>query len=172
MVNDSLNIENKITKTCQICSISKFELEFSKSKVSKDGLHTICKMCVKEYNKKYKERNKETILESNKQYRIENKESISIYKREYQRVHSGLVNAKTAKRRASRLSATPEWSETKQIKQLYIDCKLISDMTSILHHVDHIIPLQSSIVCGLHVLANLQILTASENQSKNNTFVL
>lgn len=39
-------------------------------------------------------------------------------------------------------------------------------------HVDHIIPLKHDLVCGLHVVANLQIIPGSENLSKNNRFVV
>jgi hypothetical protein len=43
--------------------------------------------------------------------------------------------------------------------------------TGIKHHVDHIIPLNGEVVCGLHVWNNLQVITAIENQRKSNKLV-
>lgn len=69
--------------------------------------------------------------------------------------------AKDASRRASKLNATPLWSQTDKIKEFYRNRPNG-------FHVDHIVPLQSNIVCGLHVLENLQYLSASENLKKGN----
>lgn len=76
--------------------------------------------------------------------------------------------ARTMKRYAAKLQAIPPWADLDAIKALY---KLASDLTAstgVPHHVDHIVPLQSKYVCGLHVEANLQVLPSSINQRKSN----
>ena len=74
-----------------------------------------------------------------------------------------MYRAKEAKYRANKLASTPKWANLKLIEYIY-DCKPYGC------HVDHIIPLQGDIVCGLHVETNLQYLTAEENMSKGNRF--
>lgn len=66
---------------------------------------------------------------------------------------------------------TPPWSNRAKIKKIYAECKRISIETGNVHHVDHIVPLQGKLVCGLHVHYNLQILTAFDNLSKSNKHV-
>ena len=74
------------------------------------------------------------------------------------------------KRRAKKLKATPCWADDSAIKLLFLNALTLTKETKVKHHVDHIVPLQSSIVCGLHVQGNLQVLKASENLSKSNRY--
>jgi len=76
--------------------------------------------------------------------------------------------ATEAKRRANKKNATPFWANQEKIKRFYAKSKKFEQLTGIIHHVDHIYPLKSDFLCGLHVENNLQVLTAEKNISKNN----
>jgi len=83
-----------------------------------------------------------------------------------------MYNRATSKRRARLLKAMPIWlskDQLAQINELYTACAKLSALGDP-HHVDHIVPLQGKLVCGLHVPWNLQILKASENISKGNRY--
>jgi 5-methylcytosine-specific restriction endonuclease McrA len=67
--------------------------------------------------------------------------------------------------------ATPPWLTKEQkaeIRTLHLMAKRLGIKTGIRHSVDHIIPIDGKIVCGLHVPWNLQILTLEENSRKGN----
>ena len=70
-------------------------------------------------------------------------------------------------------SATPFWltkTHYDQIEEVFNKANLLELENNQKYSVDHIIPLQNHLVCGLHVPWNLQILTSSENSSKKNKF--
>lgn len=69
-----------------------------------------------------------------------------------------------------REEAQPTWVLQEDIDIFYDQARLLSRQTGIMHTVDHIVPLVHDKVCGLHVPANLQVLSKSENSSKNNRF--
>lgn len=76
------------------------------------------------------------------------------------------VCARVNRRRTAKLRATPIWADHVTIAAVYRACAATTRSTGIPHHVDHIVPLQSKVVCGLHVADNLQIIVGRENQSK------
>lgn len=72
--------------------------------------------------------------------------------------------AKEASRRSQKLKAIPSWANKDAILQIYQRAKELD------HHVDHIVPLKSKLVCGLHCEANLQTLAPLENLLKGNRY--
>ncbi len=80
-----------------------------------------------------------------------------------------LYAIKAAHRRAQQKNATPAWltkEQRQQIAATYAEARRLTVETGIPHCVDHIVPLQSPVVCGLHVPWNLRAITRRENQRK------
>lgn len=78
--------------------------------------------------------------------------------------------AKMAARRALVKQATPDWADQTVIGAIYSQAALLTEQTGVKHSVDHVIPLSHPSVCGLHVPANLRVISLSENCSKGNDF--
>lgn len=76
------------------------------------------------------------------------------------------------KRRVLMLFAKPKWANTNKIREIYAERdrlnKDLSDPET--YHVDHIVPICSDEVCGLHCEDNLRVVPASQNQSKGNRY--
>jgi hypothetical protein len=79
--------------------------------------------------------------------------------------------AKCARRRASLINRTPVWADLQAIGEIYREARRLTEVTGVVHHVDHIVPLLGKTASGLHVAKNLQILTAQENLRKGNKLV-
>ena len=123
----------------------------------------------REYARKYYQDN----IEAVKEYRLENKDYLNERNRERKKENPDKTRAYAAKRRSRKHNATPEWLTEEQdnkIKLYYKIAKALEMMDGVKRHVDHIVPLKGSGVRGLHVPWNLQILTAEQNLSKNNSY--
>ena len=81
--------------------------------------------------------------------------------------HRAQRTATENSRRARQLKATPAWVNQDAIDGMYEVAGLFRRI-GIDMEVDHVVPLQSRVVCGFHVADNLQLLVASSNASKGN----
>jgi hypothetical protein len=97
-------------------------------------------------------------------YRERNRAECNARIREWKGRNPDAVLAYSGKRRAAELRAIPVWADLDAIAAIYREAKARGAG----HHVDHIVPLISPRVCGLHCAANMQVLTATENLRKNN----
>lgn len=82
------------------------------------------------------------------------------------------VAMQRASRRARLMRATPAWADSEferlVLSEVYDLAKLRSEATGVKHSVDHLVPLKSDRVCGLHCAANFAVIPLSLNKSKNN----
>jgi hypothetical protein len=121
-----------------------------------------------EYRREYHLRNQEENNERSRNYKEAHKEELALKSAEYWRQHPEINRANRAKRRAAEKRATPAWADQDKIMAFYVEAVRLTRQTGIKHHVDHIYPLQSKLVCGLHVETNLQVVPETENHSKKN----
>jgi hypothetical protein len=102
-------------------------------------------------------------FEARRRYYAKHREKLRAYRRTMQWRYS----AHTQTRMASKLRATPEWADHDIIRALH-QIAFLYRKAGIPANVDHIVPLQSKIVCGLHCQANLTILPKLDNLRKSN----
>lgn len=146
--------------------------EFGLNARQSDGYDYYCKKCRALYHKQLYERQRTKIIQrvsewqknnpiavqsTSKRYRQRNPEqrqkSGKMWRDENLEVSCHLAN----KRRANKLSATPTWFENEEVAQLAYSCATG-------YHIHHIVPLQEDpLVCGLHCLANLSVVSKEEH---------
>lgn len=138
---------------------------------------------IREYNQAYAAANKEKISKIAKSWRERNSEKLKAYrKKRYQENKQKYYERNLKKwlemphvvleacrrRTAMKRQAVPAWANQEKIKEAYLIAELLTKILKISYQVDHIVPLKSKFVCGLHVEHNLQVITASENAAKGN----
>jgi hypothetical protein len=148
----------------------------------------VCVECMKEDwaidNEKRKDKPKsEAAKAAGKRYYQKNREAVIAraaarpheevkgYKQKYKDANPELYKALVSVRKRRHRAATPKWvgaEEKKAIRQLYLEAQRLTKLTGERYVVDHIYPLISEEVCGLHALRNLRIMTQAENLIKSN----
>ena len=164
-------------RVCQCCKCSKkaseFQLKFVYSKWRNEYEYRFSRYCLSCLDIKQKAAKIRYYLknkEKKKEYQRTYNRTSEVYKRNrpaIRRIYSNLRNKRT---KLARLRCSTK-QDRQAIKQIYADCRAINLSSDVKYVVDHIIPLNSSEVCGLHVAWNLQIITEEANLAKSNSFI-
>lgn len=141
--NDQLD-KSDIGRVCKGCNKFKLREFIGKSSRSRSGMATKCRDCKS----------------------IESKNRLINYPEKF--------TFHTSNRRAMHKNATPIWitkEDKKVMLSMYKEAREKTKELNVIHEVDHIIPIRSKLVCGLHVPYNLQVITRDQNRSKSNRIV-
>jgi hypothetical protein len=179
------------SKKCTKCATLKNLSEFSPDKRRRDGRQSHCKSCVNAANLKRYANNPDVRL-AKKLYDVEyvnknrprknhntnvwneaNRGAVRQRSKRWKSENRHKVNSYSRKRQAAKLKRTPTWLTKEHLKEIEHLYWLASDLRCIsgqAYHVDHIIPLQGTDNCGLHVPWNLQVLPSDINERKLNNY--
>ena len=126
---------------------------------------------VKERKNDWYEAHKEQVIQAAATRPLEVKR---VYQKAWKERNTVWVRADTKARRRKHREATPSWltrEQKGQIRELYKIAITMTKTTGEQYVVDHIIPLRSEVVCGLHVPWNLRVIPRQENLLKSNKLI-
>lgn len=137
-------------KRCPACEETKPLDGFAKNSRRKDGLQVNCRACQQRMQNDWYKRNRRKQLDANDAWR-----------------------STSEKHKAARslrvfvIRNPPKWADRAAMHCLYTEAARRRSAGEDCQ-VDHIVPIVSELVCGLHVHNNLQLVTCSENSAKGN----
>lgn len=195
MVVGGVSVE---AKPCRKCGAMKALMEFNLNPCGVGGRHSSCKECHRSVGRQWSEKNKDRKKAKALEWRLANKERsrslerqryardaekfrekcrvwhgknpdyASAYTKQWSKDNPEKACVNSAARRARKLMATPAWANKFFIEEIYDLANRRTKVMGFKWHVDHIVPLKSKKVCGLHVECNLQVIPASSNLRKSN----
>lgn len=161
--------------------------QLAKQKQKRDNWTPEQKAAAREYQKQYREKNRERLLKYDAERNAERYAALSAEEKAKDLARQRMARAtnkehfkeknaryrqyrrvRLAARRALLLNATPAWADSGDTQRVYELADYMQRIDGVVRHVDHIIPLCGKNVCGLHVANNLRVATAEENRRKGN----
>lgn len=119
----------------------------------------------------YYERNKELVIARANNRPLEARRAA---KAKHKATNPEYYNTLNNVRKRRHRNATPPWISKEQksaMRELYVHAARMTETTGERYVVDHIVPLISPVVCGLHVPWNLRVITQEENLKKSNKLI-
>lgn len=153
---------------------------------------SVCRPCANRRNAEYKLRHAEKIAADRAAYKKRKHAEGAEDRKQKKAAKAATVNARKAEarakwkaanphrvvadcayRHAAKMRAIPKWADRQAIAAVYATARRLTDMfagtkVAAVFHVDHIVPLRSPFVCGLHVENNLRAIPSYVNEAKNN----
>lgn len=183
-------------RSCTRCGELKPISDYVKNSSSADNIGNWCYVCRKEWRErnsamlreskashyrknleqnraKSRERatmNKEAANLRSKKWREANRDKRKEVANNWVRRNKDYACAQAGKRRSAKLNATPAWANEFFIREVYRLARTRAKLTRVNWHVDHVVPLRSKIVCGLHCEHNLAVIPADQNHRKSNRY--
>jgi len=120
----------------------------------------------------YNKANREAISAAGANYRLVNRSKIAATNKVWRKNNKHKLAQNQMKRVAAEKQACPLWAEDEWdkflVEETYHLSKIRTAVIGIKHNVDHIVPLTSDKVCGLHCASNLRVMERLANISKGN----
>lgn len=169
--------KDKLNIYCKVCSNKKskeWKAQFpekNKESAKKSNAKTRLKEGHKErhrvYCKKYREVNNANACKASREYRARKKAKLPT---KPARHYDELLSHISRQRRYNllRQRATPAWANKAAILIIYNKSRRLKAWMEEIYEVDHIVPIKSEFVCGLHCEANLRIVPFDQNRAKSN----
>lgn len=158
-------------KTCTVCRVEKeIDQFYLQKRESGNGAcpKGRCKECEKKRVSAWGLVNKGRVDKNKKAYLDRNRVKHNARAASWRRKNPALVNHYSRRAVAAKMMAIPGWANDFLIEEAYHLSRLRSISTGIRWEVDHIVPLQSKLVCGLHVENNLRVIPMTMNRRKSN----
>ena len=164
------------------CVVCKCDCDNSRFAIRRTGpyagnLVNTCFDCHRKNMEVWRAENPEKVVASSRKNYLNHRDTIltdenrakrNAWSKIWAKNHPDKPTAVGASRRARKLKATPQWSNKTVIDTVYKNSSLWSGILGVKMSVDHVVPLKSAYVCGLHSEDNLQVLHLPLNVQKGN----
>ena len=172
-------------KRCSICHVIKALTEFYPRTRSKDGRRGECKLCgaasvllwqkenpvlANAKSVRWQRFNRGSGRRSCARYAKRHAEKVNLLHAQWRKKNRHIVNQWSARYKASKRHAIPGWANITAMNEWYALARIKSMLTRRSWVVDHIVPLRSPMVCGLHTDYNMQVILNRDNLVKGNRF--